>query len=145
MKVFINKQLNYKVICFLFYKLRLERNQEREKSISNMEYLKNIILKFLTFSSPQEKAQLMPVLTTMLKLSQEEQNAIMNAKGSLDFKLLNDLLNDLNVIYYVFKFTPILKMEAQQAVAIIIMNILLFRIWLVVGRIIYQNGLNFIF
>lgn len=110
-----------------------------------MEYLKNIILKFLTFSSQQEKAQLMPVLTTMLKLSQEEQNAIMNAKGSLDFKLLNDLLNDLNVIYYVFKFTPILKMEAQQAVAIIIMNILLFRIWLVVGRIIYQNGLNFIF
>jgi uncharacterized small protein (DUF1192 family) len=59
---------------------RLERNQEREKSISNMEYLKNVVLKFLTFSSQQEKAQLLPVLTTMLRLSQDEQNAIMSAK-----------------------------------------------------------------
>jgi hypothetical protein len=89
----------------------------------------------------------MPVLTTMLKLSQEEQNAILNAKGSLNFNLLNDLLNALNVIYYVFKFTPILKTEAQQLaiIIIIIMNILLFKTWPVVGRIIYQNGLNFIF
>ena len=46
-----------------------------------MEYLKNIVLKFLTFTSQQEKAQLMPVLSTMLKLSQDEQNAIMNSKG----------------------------------------------------------------
>lgn len=57
---------------------RLERNQEREKSISNMEYLKNVVYKFITLSTPQEKSQLLPVLTTMLKLSQEEQQTIMN-------------------------------------------------------------------
>jgi hypothetical protein len=64
-------------------KFRLERNQEREKSISNMEYLKNVVLKFLSFSSLQEKEQLLPVLTTMLKLDKEEQNLIMNAKGKI--------------------------------------------------------------
>ena len=62
---------------------RLERNQEREKSISNMEYLKNVVYKFLTFSSTQERAQLLPVLSTMLRLSQEEQNAIMSIKGKI--------------------------------------------------------------
>lgn len=67
---------------FLFKNKSLERNQEREKSISNMEYLKNVVLKFLTFTSQQEKAQLLPVLSTMLKLSQEEQHVIMNAKGN---------------------------------------------------------------
>jgi len=72
-----------KKFIFTLLLTRLERNQERETSISNMEYLKNIILKFLTFSSQHEKAQLMPVLTTMLKLSQDEQNAIMNARGCL--------------------------------------------------------------
>lgn len=61
---------------------RLERNQEREKSISNMEYLKNVVYKFLTLSTAQEKSQLLPVLTTMLKLNQEEQNAIMNLAKS---------------------------------------------------------------
>ncbi len=61
---------------------RLERNQEREKSISNMEYLKNVVYKFLTFTSTQERAQLLPVLSTMLRLSQEEQNTIMSIKGT---------------------------------------------------------------
>lgn len=46
-----------------------------------MEYLKNVVFKFLTFTSQQEKAQLLPVLSTMLKLSQDEQNEIMNVKG----------------------------------------------------------------
>lgn len=73
---------------YFFYFFRLERNQEREKSISNMEYLKNVVYKFLTFSTPQEKSQLLPVLTTMLKLSQEEQHAIMSyAKGFETFVL----------------------------------------------------------
>jgi hypothetical protein len=46
-----------------------------------MEYLKNVVYKFLTFTNQQEKAQLLPVLSTMLKLSSDEQQAIMNAKG----------------------------------------------------------------
>jgi GRIP and coiled-coil domain-containing protein 2 len=56
---------------------RLERNQEREKSISNLEYLKNVVYKFLTFTTIEEKSQLLPVLCTMLKLTQEEQKTIM--------------------------------------------------------------------
>jgi hypothetical protein len=68
-------------MIFSLLKFRLQRNQEREKSISNMEYLKNVVLKFLSFSSVQEKEQLLPVLTTMLRLDKEEQNLIMNAKG----------------------------------------------------------------
>lgn len=46
-----------------------------------MEYLKNVVYKFLTFTNYEEKTQLLPVLSTMLKLSPAEQNAIMNAKG----------------------------------------------------------------
>ena len=45
-----------------------------------MEYLKNVVLKFLTFSSISEREQLLPVLSTMLKLSQEEQHMILNIK-----------------------------------------------------------------
>lgn len=48
-----------------------------------MEYLKNVVYKFLTFTNQQEKAQLLPVLSTMLKLSQEEQHEIMSVKGKL--------------------------------------------------------------
>ncbi|XP_046852090.1 GRIP and coiled-coil domain-containing protein 2-like [Xenia sp. Carnegie-2017] len=52
---------------------RLERNQEREEGLSNLEYLKNIIIKFLSQGS-NEKEQLIPVLTTMLKLSEDEKD-----------------------------------------------------------------------
>ncbi|XP_075552453.1 uncharacterized protein LOC142585522 isoform X2 [Dermacentor variabilis] len=51
---------------------RLERNQEREKHSQNLEYLKNIIMKFVTLRGGSEKERLVPVLTTMLKLSPEE-------------------------------------------------------------------------
>ena len=73
-----NARLNEQINLLKEEIRRLERNQEREKSISNMEYLKNVVCKFLTLSTAQEKSQLLPVLTTMLKLNQEEQNAIMN-------------------------------------------------------------------
>lgn len=51
---------------------RLERNQEREKHAQNLEYLKNVIMKFVTLRGGSEKERLVPVLTTMLKLSPEE-------------------------------------------------------------------------
>lgn len=51
---------------------RLERNQEREEHAKNLEYLKNVILKFLTLKTPDEKNHLIPVLVTMLKLNQHE-------------------------------------------------------------------------
>lgn len=57
---------------------RLERNQEREKHAQNLEYLKNIIMKFATLQGGSEKERLVPVLTTMLKLSPEEHKELLN-------------------------------------------------------------------
>lgn len=55
---------------------RLERNQERQKHNKNMEYLKNIFMKFVTLRGGSEKERLVPVLTTMLKLSPEEKKEL---------------------------------------------------------------------
>ena len=53
---------------------RLERNKEREQHVANCEYLKNVVMKFL---APQpkvndERPQLIPILTTMLRLGPDE-------------------------------------------------------------------------
>jgi hypothetical protein len=55
---------------------RIERNMDRAESISNLEYLKNIILKFFILKSIPERLQLIPVLVTMLKLSPDEQSQL---------------------------------------------------------------------
>ncbi|XP_064638561.1 GRIP and coiled-coil domain-containing protein 2-like isoform X1 [Lineus longissimus] len=60
---------------------RIERNRERETSVSNMEYLKNIVLKFISLKGGAERQQLVPVLTTMLRLSPDEKTAILAAAG----------------------------------------------------------------
>ena len=63
--------------------LRLERNQEREKESANLEYMKNVILQFLK-CRPNEREHLVPVLTTMLKLSQDEKELIVQlARGMM--------------------------------------------------------------
>jgi len=49
-----------------------QRSEERHKHIENLEYVKNVILKFLTLTGHQEKIRLVPVLQTILKLSKEE-------------------------------------------------------------------------
>lgn len=102
-------------LCLLLCLFRLERNKDREESVSNMEYLKNVILKVCTYrivctctsvwcarkhqmvedlpmigrcyvpwftvvcsllqflhTTGQEQAQLVPVITSLLKLSQQE-------------------------------------------------------------------------
>ena len=48
-----------------------QRSEERHKHIENLEYIKNIILKFLTLAG-EERARLIPVLSTILRLSKEE-------------------------------------------------------------------------
>jgi len=55
---------------------RLERNTEREEHAKNLEYMKNVILKFLTLTGGTEKERLVPVLTTLLRLSPDEENHI---------------------------------------------------------------------
>ena len=63
---------------------RIERNDEREKEIQNMEYLKNIFLQFVCPKVGEQKAQLVPVLTTMLKLSPEEKARVMDVAQGED-------------------------------------------------------------
>ncbi|KAL5005239.1 hypothetical protein ScPMuIL_018695 [Solemya velum] len=61
---------------------RLERNQQREKEAANWEYLKNILIKFLTLNVGDERDSLIPVMTMMLKLSPEETEKLhMVARG----------------------------------------------------------------
>ncbi|XP_066542341.1 GRIP and coiled-coil domain-containing protein 2 isoform X2 [Hoplias malabaricus] len=55
---------------------RLERNQEREKSLANLEYLKNVLLQFIFLRSGSEKQALLPVINTMLQLSPEEKSKL---------------------------------------------------------------------
>lgn len=63
---------------------RLQRSVDRHVEIQNMEYLKNIIIKFVTLSSGVEKCHLVPVINKLLKLSPDEQKQIeIIAKGSL--------------------------------------------------------------
>ncbi|XP_028341400.1 GRIP and coiled-coil domain-containing protein 2-like [Physeter macrocephalus] len=51
---------------------RLERNQAREQSAANLEYLKNVLLQFILLKPGSERARLLPVVDTMLQLSPEE-------------------------------------------------------------------------
>ncbi|XP_053866538.1 GRIP and coiled-coil domain-containing protein 2 isoform X2 [Malaclemys terrapin pileata] len=55
---------------------RLERNQEREKSVANLEYLKNVLLQFIFLKSGSERESLLPVMDTMLQLSPEEKGKL---------------------------------------------------------------------
>ncbi|XP_024408122.2 GRIP and coiled-coil domain-containing protein 2 isoform X1 [Desmodus rotundus] len=55
---------------------RLERNQEREKSLANLEYLKNVLLQFIFLKPGSERERLLPVLDTMLQLSPEEKGKL---------------------------------------------------------------------
>lgn len=55
---------------------RLERNQEREKSVANLEYLKNVLLQFIFLHSGSERQALLPVIHTMLQLSPEEKSKL---------------------------------------------------------------------
>lgn len=53
---------------------RIQRGTERLELANNLEYLKNIVFRFLSLDSGQteQKQRLVPVLSTVLKLSREE-------------------------------------------------------------------------
>lgn len=61
---------------------RIERSMDRIESISNLEYLKNVIFKFFVLKSSPERLQLIPVLVTMLKLSPNEQAQLVRVANS---------------------------------------------------------------
>lgn len=58
---------------------RHQRSIEREQHIQNSEYLKNIVIKFVTLSNGDEKQRLIPVMNTILKLSSEELKTLQDA------------------------------------------------------------------
>ncbi|XP_074025532.1 uncharacterized protein [Leptinotarsa decemlineata] len=66
---------------------RQQRSEEREKHAENLEYLKNVVFKFVTLNSGDERTRLVPVLNTILKLSPEEARQLtMVAKGEASLK-----------------------------------------------------------
>ncbi|KAK9879645.1 hypothetical protein WA026_006710 [Henosepilachna vigintioctopunctata] len=66
---------------------RHQRAVEREKHAENMEYLKNVVFKFVTLNSGDEKSRLVPVLNTILKLSPDELRKLdMVAKGEASLR-----------------------------------------------------------
>jgi len=88
-----NERLNEQVSFLKDEIRRIERNMDRAESISNLEYLKNIIIKFFVLKSTPERLQLIPVLVTMLKLSPDEQAqlvSVANIATISDEKLRSD-------------------------------------------------------
>uniref|UniRef100_A0A8C7C8H7 GRIP and coiled-coil domain containing 2 n=1 Tax=Oncorhynchus kisutch TaxID=8019 RepID=A0A8C7C8H7_ONCKI len=71
-----NAVLNEQVNLLKSEVRRLERNHEREKSVANLEYLKNVLLQFIFLQSGSERQALLPVIHTMLQLSPEEKNKL---------------------------------------------------------------------
>jgi chromosome segregation ATPase len=57
---------------------RIQRGNDRIELVNNLEYLKNILFKFLTLDSSQveQRRRLIPVLSTVLKLSPDEVNKL---------------------------------------------------------------------
>ncbi|XP_011299906.1 GRIP and coiled-coil domain-containing protein 2 [Fopius arisanus] len=60
---------------------RQQRSVEREHHANNFEYLKNVIMKFVTLKNGDEKSRLIPVLNTILKLSPEESQQLDQVAG----------------------------------------------------------------
>ncbi|KAG8281182.1 GRIP and coiled-coil domain-containing protein 2 [Homalodisca vitripennis] len=61
---------------------RLERCIQRQPHAQNTEYMKNIIFKFVTLETGEDRLRLVPVITTLLQLSPEEtQRLTIIAKG----------------------------------------------------------------
>lgn len=78
---------------------RLERNQEREKSVANLEYLKNVLLQFIFLRSGSERQALLPVIHTMLQLSPDEKNKLAAiAQGTVFIKLNTHVLKYASII-----------------------------------------------
>ena len=63
---------------------RNSRNNDREKHLENLEYVKNVVLQFITLGTAADaKERLLPVLTTLLQLSPPEVEKIkMAVKGT---------------------------------------------------------------
>ncbi|XP_033213498.1 GRIP and coiled-coil domain-containing protein 2-like isoform X2 [Belonocnema kinseyi] len=60
---------------------RQQRSVEREQHANNFEYMKNVVFKFVTLKNGDERSHLIPVLTTILKLSPDETQKLNSVAG----------------------------------------------------------------
>lgn len=75
-----NVRLNEQIRLLKHELRRVESNVEREKHANSMEYLKNVLMKFLTHQvGGSEQEKLVEVMTTILKLTVEERQQLMKA------------------------------------------------------------------
>ena len=77
-----NIRLNEQITLLKEEIRRIERNVDRVESMTNLEYLKNIILKFFMLKTTPERLQLIPVLVTILKLSPNEEIQLVHIVNS---------------------------------------------------------------
>ncbi|CAG0921235.1 unnamed protein product [Notodromas monacha] len=63
-----------------------QRNHERQKHLEQTEYIKNVFFKFLTLKAGNERERLIPVLTTLLKLSPAEKNCLVSVAKGIDLE-----------------------------------------------------------
>ncbi|VDN91684.1 unnamed protein product [Brugia pahangi] len=71
---------------------RMERDRERQSHLTNTEYLKNVIMKFIAPEKvTDERGRLIPVLTTMLKLSNDEVNLLIQVAEGIFFIVCQSL------------------------------------------------------
>ncbi|XP_065179104.1 GRIP and coiled-coil domain-containing protein 2-like isoform X2 [Sycon ciliatum] len=76
-----NSQLLTQQVAILKEEIRrLERNEARREEVANFEYLKNVVIKFLSSDGKGQK-DLIPVLDTLLKLSPQEKLFIEKASS----------------------------------------------------------------
>uniref|UniRef100_A0A7M4FB44 GRIP and coiled-coil domain containing 2 n=1 Tax=Crocodylus porosus TaxID=8502 RepID=A0A7M4FB44_CROPO len=85
---------------------RLERNQEREKSVANLEYLKNVLLQFIFLKSGSERERLLPVIDTMLQLSPEEKGKLVAiAQGMYSISFITNTSSQRRKVKVIIKKT----------------------------------------
>ena len=90
---------------------RLERSIERAEIAKNLEYFKNVLIKFLSLSENNtsdgnERTQLVPVLKTILKLSKEEEIKLKNFTTFMqDAKQFNQQANGPKSNWSIFGFS----------------------------------------
>ncbi|RWS04296.1 GRIP and coiled-coil domain-containing protein 2-like protein [Dinothrombium tinctorium] len=79
---------------------RLERNLQRVEIAQNFEYLKNVLMKFLSLEGcTSERLQLVPVLRTILKLNSDEEKMLRNLNGFMQSQSRDNGTNWSNYIW----------------------------------------------
>jgi GRIP domain/Rab binding domain len=78
-----NVRLNDQIRLLKTELRRLEANFERDKHANSMEYLKNVLMQFLTHRvAASEQEKLIEVMTTILKLTVEERQQLMKSASA---------------------------------------------------------------